>query len=663
MCWSARALHSEIAGAMQVDVVLQRVLLWHRNTKRAFVVALDAAMGVLAMWLAFSLRLDTPHWPEGKQWIAYVLAPALAFPILMHLGLYRAIFRYTGMRALVTTGKAITLYGATLLAVLLVGRWEGVPRSVGVLQPVLFLLLVGVSRSLGWLLLAGQSGRAPHRLLIYGAGTAGAQTAAGLGSARNYELRAFADDDGSKVGRSINGVRVYSSDSLPATVQRLGITDVLLALPSVPRERRHQIIDQLSALPVRIRTLPGLTDLASGRVTVSDFQDLDIEDLLGRPAIPPDLPLMRKHIAGKVVLVTGAGGSIGSELCRQLAQLEAAEILLVDHSEFALYSIHQELQALALKGLVQSKLTPLLASVNHAERMADLCRQYRPASIYHAAAYKHVPMVETNAAEGIRNNVFGTLNMVRVAVEYGVADFVLISTDKAVRPTNVMGASKRIAELVLQGIAHATSHPFKPTEDPGPVTTAGAHWRSPTRLSMVRFGNVLGSSGSVIPLFRSQIAHGGPVTVTHPEVTRYFMTIAEAAQLVLQAGAMAEGADVFVLDMGEPIKIFELARRMVTLAGHSLRDQEHPGGDIEITFTGLRPGEKLYEELLIGDNPMPTAHPRILRALEERLPWPVLHAQLQALHAAVKAGDEAVMRQLLHRLVPGYQPDAAPSEA
>lgn len=644
---------------MHVDAVLQRVLLWHRNTKRAFVVALDAAMGVLAMWLAFTLRLDTPHWPQGNQWIAYALAPSLAFPILMHLGLYRAIFRYTGMRALVTTGKAVTLYGAVLLGILLVGRWEGVPRSVGILQPVIFLLLVGASRSLGWLLLAGQSGRAPHRLLIYGAGVAGAQTAAGLGSARNYELRAFADDDRSKVGRSINGVRVYSSESLPATVQRLGITDVLLALPSVPRERRHEIIDNLRSLPVRIRTLPGLTDLASGRVTVTDFQDLDIEDLLGRPAIKPALALMRKHIAGKVVLVTGAGGSIGSELCRQLVQLEAAELVLVEHSEFALYSIHQELHALVHKGMVQSRLVPLLASINNTAHMADLCRQYRPASIYHAAAYKHVPMVETNAAEGIRNNVFGTLNMVRVAVEQGVSDFVLISTDKAVRPTNVMGASKRIAELVLQAMAHATSHPFHAdSEHP-----AQERWNSPTRLSMVRFGNVLGSSGSVIPLFRQQIAHGGPVTVTHPEVTRYFMTIAEAAQLVLQAGAMAEGGDVFVLDMGEPIRILELARRMVTLAGHTVRDEAHPGGDIEITFTGLRPGEKLYEELLIGDNPMPTAHPRILRAHEERLPWPELRTLLDALHVTVQAGDEAGMRQLLHRLVPGYQPDSAPSEA
>ena len=634
------------------SAVLEHILSWHRTTKRLFVAALDAGMGVFSMWVAFTLRLDTLHWPHGNQWIAYLLAPALAFPVLMNLGLYRAIFRYTGMQALLTTGKAVGIYGALLLAILLIGKWEGIPRSVGILQPLIFLLLVGTSRSLGWLWLAGRSTAAPHRLLIYGAGAAGAQTAAGLVSARNYRLQAFADDDPSKVGRSINGVRVYAPEALPATVQRLGITDVLLALPSAPRQRRQQIIETLRELPVRIRTLPGLTDLASGKVTVTDFQDLDIEDLLGRAPVAPDLPLMQRHIAGRTVMVTGAGGSIGSELCRQLFQLGASELLLVEHSEFALYSIHQELQALAQQGVIGCKLTPLLANVNNLQRMSELCRLHRPTCIYHAAAYKHVPMVEANAGEGIQNNVFGTLNMVRVALEHGIENFVLVSTDKAVRPTNVMGASKRVAELVLQAVAHATEVPFGDAVVPGT-------WRSPTRFSMVRFGNVLGSSGSVIPLFRQQIAHGGPVTVTHPEVTRYFMTIPEAAQLVLQAGAMAEGGDVFVLDMGEPIRILELARRMVALAGLTVRGDRHPGGDIDITFTGLRPGEKLYEELLIGDNPLPTSHPRILRAQEERFEWQELQARLCELQTAVQAGDLQRMRALLKTLVPGYQPEAA----
>lgn len=631
------------------------ILSWPRSAKRILVLSLDLCMSLVAMWLAFSLRLDTLHWPDGLQWLVYGLGPALALPIFIHAGLYRAIFRYTGIQALLTTGKAVAIYGAVLLLTLLIGKWEGIPRSVGILQPVIFLLLVGASRSLGWLWLAGRTAAAPHRLLIYGAGTAGAQTAAGLLSARSYHLLAFADDDTSKVGRSINGVRVYAPDTLPATVQRLGITDVLLALPSVPRQRRQQIIESLRPLPVRIRTLPGLTDLASGKVTMTDFQDLDIEDLLGRAPVAPDLHLMQQHIAGQVVLVTGAGGSIGSELCRQLAQLGAAQLLLVDHSEFALYSIHQELQALAQQGVIQSQLTPLLASVNHPQRMAELCRLRRPTCVYHAAAYKHVPMVEANAAEGIQNNVFGTLNMVRVALEQGVGHFVLVSTDKAVRPTNVMGASKRVAELVLQAMAHATEPPF--ASAPHSTPQGSSPWRSPTRFSMVRFGNVLGSSGSVIPLFRQQIAHGGPITVTHPEVTRYFMTIPEAAQLVLQAGAMAEGGDVFVLDMGEPIRIRELAERMVTLAGLTVRDAQHPSGDIAITFTGLRPGEKLYEELLIGDNPLPTAHPRILRAQEERFDWATLSALLTRLQAAALANDPDGMRALLHTLVPGYQPD------
>lgn len=642
------------------SAVLEHILSWHRTTKRLFVAALDAGMGVFSMWVAFTLRLDTLHWPEGNQWIAYILAPVLAFPVLMNLGLYRAIFRYTGMQALLTTGKAIGIYGALLLAILLIGKWEGIPRSVGILQPLIFLLLVGASRSLGWLWLAGRSTAAPHRLLIYGAGAAGAQTAAGLVSARNYRLQAFADDDPSKVGRSINGVRVYAPQALPATVQRLGITDVLLALPSAPRQRRQQIIENLRELPVRIRTLPGLTDLASGKVTITDFQDLDIEDLLGRPPVAPDLPLMQRHIAGQTVMVTGAGGSIGSELCRQLAQLGVAELLLVEHSEFALYSIHQELQALAQQGVVACRLTPLLANVNNLQRMSELCRLHRPAHIYHAAAYKHVPMVEANAGEGVQNNVFGTLNMVHAALEHGVGHFVLVSTDKAVRPTNIMGASKRVAELVLQAMAHATEPPFAegPAADPAASRAPGI-WRSPTRFSMVRFGNVLGSSGSVIPLFRQQIAHGGPVTVTHPEVTRYFMTIPEAAQLVLQAGAMADGGDVFVLDMGEPIRILELARRMVALAGLTVRSDQHPSGDIDITFTGLRPGEKLYEELLIGDNPLPTGHPRILRAQEERFEWHVLQARLGELEAAVRSGERQRMRALLKALVPGYQPEAA----
>ncbi|CAN7310667.1 polysaccharide biosynthesis protein [Acidovorax sp. LjRoot194] len=632
--------------------MLNRILGWSRAAKRLVVVAMDVCLGVAAMWLAFTLRLDTFHWPQGMQWLAYGLAPALAFPIFAKLGLYRAIFRYTGITALITTGKAVAIYGALLLACLLAAQWEGVPRSVGILQPLLFMLLVGASRALGWLALAGRSRHAPYRLLIYGAGNAGAQTAAGLGNMRQYLLKGFVDDDASKIGRSINGVRVHSPRALADVVRRLDITDVLLALPSTTRQRRREIIEGMRDLPVRIRTLPGLSDLASGRVTVTDFQELEIEDLLGREPVAPDPGLLGRNLQGTVVLVTGAGGSIGSELCRQIVREQPRQLLLVDHSEFALYTIHHELQALAQQGEHNCELVPLLANVTQQERMADICRQYRPASIYHAAAYKHVPMVEANAGEGILNNVFGTLAMVGVALEHGASHFVLISTDKAVRPTNIMGATKRVAEMVLQAVAASPRAPFGADAADGP-------WKCTTRFSMVRFGNVLGSSGSVIPLFRNQIAMGGPVTVTHPEVTRYFMTIAEAAQLVLQAGAMAEGGDVFLLDMGEPLQILDLAQRMVALSGLTVRDARHPAGDIEIVFTGLRPGEKLYEELLIGDNPLPTAHPRILRAREEYRPWDELQASLQALRQAAQAGDHGARTALLRQLVPGYQPEAA----
>jgi len=631
--------------------LLHHILEWPRPAKRLFVVALDAGMGLLAMWLAFTLRLEALHRPEGLQWLVYALGPLLAFPIFVNQGLYRAIFRYTGVRALITTGKAVTLYGALLLAILLLAQWEGVPRSVGVLQPLMFLLLVGASRALGWLWLAGSPGTAHQRLLIYGAGSAGAQTAAGLVGMHQYQLQGFVDDDTTKIGRSINGVRVYAPQALPEVVQRLAVTDVLLAVPSTTRQRRRQIIESLSDLPVRIRTLPGLSDLASGRVTVADFQELDIEDLIGREPVAPQASLLGRNLADQVVMVTGAGGSIGSELCRQIVQEVPARLLLVDHSEYALYAIHHELQALRDQGTHACELVPLLSSVANPQRMADICRAHRPGSIYHAAAYKHVPMVEANAGEGVLNNVFGTLNMVRMALEHGARHFVLVSTDKAVRPTNVMGASKRVAELVLQAIAASDQPPFGTA-----LTPSAAPWQSPTRFSMVRFGNVLGSSGSVIPLFRRQIAAGGPVTVTHPGVTRYFMTIPEAAQLVLQAGAMAEGGDLFLLDMGEPIRIVDLARRMVALSGLTVRDEQHPGGDIAIEFTGLRPGEKLYEELLIGDHPLPTAHPRILRAREEHAPWEGMQPTLEALRAAALANDTPTIKQLLRQLVPGYQP-------
>ncbi|NQW93936.1 MAG: polysaccharide biosynthesis protein, partial [Polaromonas sp.] len=574
--------------------------------KRLVVVAVDVVLSVLAVWCAMYLRLDQVGMPVAQQGLVYLLAPMLAVPIFIRFGLYRAIFRYTGLAALATTAKAVGLYTAFFLSSLLLARWEGVPRTVGLIQPLIFLVLVGGSRAVARFWLAGWSGKARHtegRLLIYGAGEAGVQTASALGVGRRFVLLGFIDDDARKVGRSINGVSILRTADVPEAVTRLGVTDILLAMPSLARARRVEIIEQLRELPVHVRTLPGMVDLASGRVAIQDFQELDVEDLLGRAPVPPDPQLLSRNLTGKVVLVTGAGGSIGSELCRQILLESPTQLVLVEHSEFALYTIHHELTRVCRERSLEVVIHPLLASVRNYPRLREICQQFKPASVFHAAAYKHVPLVESNPAEGVMNNIFGTLNMARAALESGAAHFVLISTDKAVRPTNVMGATKRTAELVLQALADTNSVQFDVSVAPGEQPVVNK-----TLFAMVRFGNVLGSSGSVVPLFRQQLRDGGPVTVTHEEVTRYFMTIPEAAQLVLQAGAMARGGDVFVLDMGQPVRIIDLARRMVKLSGLTVRDAQQPNGDVEIQITGLRPGEKLYEELLIGDNPQPTGH-------------------------------------------------------
>ena len=620
----------------------QRLLQLPRYAKRAVVMGLDVWLALFATWAAYSLRLETPHWPQGTEWLVYASGPLIAIPIFIRLGLYRAIFRYTGLDALVTTGLAVGLYAVVHLVFLQWYMWPAFPLTLGVLQPILFLLLVGISRALARFWLAGFSfGKAPGQghLLIYGAGTVGVQTASALAIAGHIKPQGFIDEDPGKIGRTINGLPVFSPAKLAEVVAKLHITDVLLAIPNASRERRNQIIHTLRALQVHTRTLPALSDLASGRVSVQDFRELDIDDLLGREAVQSQQDLLSSKIEGKTVLVTGAGGSIGSELCRQILQQQPRQLLLLEHSEFALYTLHRELCTWCADQASAVELVPLLANVVNRRRLDWICTTYRPHTVYHAAAYKHVPMVECNPSEGIINNVFGTLNMVQAAAASGVASFVLVSTDKAVRPTNLMGASKRMAELVLQALASQN--------------TLGG-----TCLSMVRFGNVLGSSGSVVPLFRDQLAKGGPLTVTHPEVTRYFMTIPEAVQLVLQAAVMAQGGEVFVLQMGQSVKILDLAYRLVELSGLQVRDVEHPDGDVDISFIGLRPGEKLFEELLIGDNPMPTAHPRIMKAHEAYMAWPELQTQLQQLQQAAESEDEAAIRAVLHTCVNGFNEQA-----
>ncbi|MCB2031769.1 MAG: polysaccharide biosynthesis protein [Rhodoferax sp.] len=618
--------------------MLKRLLKLPRIGKQLTVILMDVVLATVATWLAFSLRLDTLHWPVGLQWRIYWIAPLLAVPIFVYLGLYRAIFRYTGMAALMAIARAVGVYAVILFALLVWQRWPDVPRSIGVLQPLIFLLLAGSSRAMArfWLAGFGWNGvKSEGRLLIYGAGQSGVQTAAALGNATQYTLVGFIDDDVAKAGRSINGARVHLPSAIDDLVKRRGVTDILLALPSASRSRRNAIIASLRHVPVHVRSLPGISDLTSGRVKVSDIKELDIEDLLGRDPVVPVDSKGRHDIRGQTVLVTGAGGSIGSELCRQIVLEQPVRLVLLDHNEFGLYTVHQELLALCRARALKVEIVAVLGSVRNRRRLQELLREYRPSWIYHAAAYKHVPLVESNPSEGIENNVIGSLNMASVAMESGVANFVLVSTDKAVRPTNVMGASKRLAEMVLQALA------------------ARADSKG-TRFSMVRFGNVLGSSGSVVPLFRAQLASGGPLTVTHPEVTRYFMTIPEAAQLVLLAGSMAEGGEVFVLDMGQPVKIMDLAMRMVELSGLRVRDELNPDGDIAIEISGLRPGEKLYEELLIGNNPTPSAHPRIMKAHEEFLPWEELQVQLEQLREAIEMERIDVLKDVLRTCVNGY---------
>jgi len=625
----------------------------------------DALICTFSVWLAFGLRLDQWRPFEGRQWIVLIAAIGFSLPLFISFGLYRAIFRYVGSVALASMVRVFVSYTFLFFCVFTLIGVDGIPRSIGVIQPLLLFVGIGTSRYfvrywLGGINNVQKSFHRPQSVaLIYGAGSAGRQLAAGLSNNREMLVKGFIDDDPRLQGNTINGLSVYPNADLIDLVLRLDVTDVLLAVPSGNQTRRSEIIHSLSEVGVRVRTLPTLADVASGRVRISDLHDLDMNDLLGRKVVPPDIDLLEKNIRNKVVLVTGAGGSIGSELCRQIIRFSPKSLILIDSSEHSLYLIYEELKKvlIGLEGsnsrdleshdkfdflpcqALSVELVPRLASVRDRDLLLKIFQSYHPDAVFHAAAYKHVPLVEQNPAEGIRNNVFGTFTCAQVSLECGVPHFILVSTDKAVRPTNVMGASKRIAELVLQAMAD--------------IALKGDH---STNFSIVRFGNVLGSSGSVAPLFSAQIAAGGPITLTHSEVTRYFMTIPEAAQLVIQASAMAAGGDVFVLDMGEPVRIYDLAVKMVYLSGLLVKDKDKPHGDIEIEVTGLRPGEKLYEELLIGDNPQPTAHPKIMKAHEEFLPWGDLQVELENLNVALDTNDANLIVSMLKKLVPGYTP-------
>jgi FlaA1/EpsC-like NDP-sugar epimerase len=631
------------------NLVKQRLLGLPRLLKQLTAIATDLCVGALAASFAMSLRLESwQPWGYAHHWMLSVCVVTV-LPLFTWFGLYRAIFRYAGMQMFHTLNKALLIYACMYALLFTVIGVPGVPRSMGFIQPVLFALGVMASRHLVRRLLGGygqlRKRKSVPRVLIYGAGAAGRQLATGLGQTHEVMVVGYVDDDARLHGHVLNGLPIFGQIQIPSVVNKQGVSQIYLALPSISRHRRNEIIQDLLPHRLQVRILPSLTDLTSGKVVMSDLKELDIEDLLGREPVPPNPMMMAQNNTGKVVLVTGAGGSIGAELCRQILKTAPSKLLLAELNEFALYAIEQDLRkAMAADGALASlkdvALVPLLADVRSAARMAEIMQTWQPHTVYHAAAYKHVPLVEHNPAEGVRNNVLGTWVLAEQAMAHGVRDFVLISTDKAVRPTNVMGASKRLAEMVLQAMAEQ-------------VQQQGQDMR----LSMVRFGNVLGSSGSVVPLFRKQIKDGGPITLTDERITRYFMTIPEAAQLVIQAGAMASGGDVFVLDMGEPVKVIDLAKRMVELSGLDLKDDANPNGDIAIAVTGLRPGEKLYEELLIGENPLRTNHPRIMKAHENFVSLDVLQVKLQDLRLALDENDVPLIRSQLKDLVSGYQPE------
>lgn len=632
-----------------------------RRQKRLLQVAVDVVLLWGSLWLSFAIRLgvDDAVNPFGSHLWLFLAAPLIAIPIFTRMGLYRAVMRYFGNDALITILKAVTLSSAGWALFAYWVREPGVvvPRSLVFIYWWMSLMLVGSLRLLlrqffmgDWYAVKAQmrlGGQLP-KVAIYGAGAAGNQLLAALRMGRSIRPVAFIDDDDSISGRVIAGLKVYKPRDIEQMINEAEVEEVLLALPSVSRSRRREILHSLEPYPLHVRTIPGFMDLASGRVKVNDLQDVDIVDLLGRDAIPPRQELFERCIRGQVVMVTGAGGSIGSELCRQILMSGATTLILFEHSEFNLYSIQSELERNIRRHSLSVRLVGILGSIRNSSRLLDVMCTWRVKTVYHAAAYKHVPIVEHNVAEGVLNNVLGSLNTAQAAIQSGVEHFVLISTDKAVRPTNVMGSTKRLAEMVLQALSCEAA--------PVLLNQGARSNQNKTRFTMVRFGNVLGSSGSVIPLFREQIKRGGPVTVTHPNITRYFMTIPEAAQLVIQAGSMGQGGDVFVLDMGQPVKIAELAEKMIRLSGLSVRNEDDPTGDIAIEFTGLRPGEKLYEELLIGENVSTTDHPMIMRANEEHLPWEDLKTIIERLLDAVERDDYRVVRQILRETVNGYSP-------
>ncbi len=613
------------------------------KTEKLFLsILIDCFLCFSTVWISFYLRIG--YFPFGKVLILPSIASILfAIPVFYISGLYRTIFRYSGWPALLSVSKSIFIYSFLFSFLITFLSFQDIPRTIGLIQPILLFFAVGCSRAVvGYWIGDLYKNRLKEsklpKAIIYGAGQAGRQLSIALEDNDTFKVVGFIDDDPSKSGRVLRGKPIFLAEKLEFLVNIKNIKYLFLALPKMQPAKRTQIIEKVSKYNLLIRTLPILSDLAKVNIVKSDLVELEIDDLLGREKVEPDKALMQKNIKSKVVLVTGAGGSIGSELCRQIINIRPKKILLLDANEFSLYSILNELET--LQNDLDLEIVPILASIQNREKISILLNTWKPDTIYHAAAYKHVPIVEQNLAEGLKNNVFGTFVIAEESIKSKVSNFVFISTDKAVRPTSVMGASKRLGEMILQALYDKKSS------------------KEITKFSMVRFGNVLDSSGSVIPKFRKQIKDRMPITLTHPDVSRYFMTIQEAAELVIQASAMSDGGDVFVLDMGDSVKIIDLAKKMVNLSGLKLKEENSKEGDISIEITGLRPGEKLYEELLIGNNASLTIHPKIFRAKEDFLNWEILNPYLINLEKAISDNDSRKIIKILEKIVSGYKPSA-----
>ncbi|RZM81189.1 nucleoside-diphosphate sugar epimerase [Pseudoalteromonas rubra] len=618
-----------------MDSYLRSMLSASRAKKRLITLFIDSLFIISAFWLALIVRLDSfEPLVYSYNWLLLSLVLPISLFSFINLGLYRAVLRYVGAHAVgaIVTGTVISTVTLVILAFFL---QISIPRTMPLIYAWLVILSVGGSRIMVRAMVGRLASVNKLPVVIYGAGDAGRQLATALGAGPDYYVTAFIDDDTYKHNSIILGIPVVAFESLYRLIDAGRVKKILLALPSASRARRKEVLAKLEKLPVEVLTIPGMAAVVEGKANLDEIKDVEIEDLLGRDSVSPKSELMTANIKDKCVMVTGAGGSIGSELCRQIVDNQPSKLVLFELSEFALYSIEKELSETIRKKGLDIEIIPIVGSVQRINRTETCMKAFAVETVYHAAAYKHVPLVEHNVVEGVRNNVFGTYYAAKAAINSGVKTFVLISTDKAVRPTNVMGATKRMAELVLQGLAKG---------------------QNTTRFCMVRFGNVLGSSGSVVPLFRKQIKQGGPITLTHPEITRFFMTIPEAAQLVIQAGAMGKGGDVFVLDMGESVKIKDLAVKMVHLSGLEVKSETNPHGDIEIKCTGLRPGEKLYEELLIGENVEQTTHERIMTANEVMLPLKELEGILESLDKACHDFDHEVIRQLLLKAPTGFNP-------